>query len=267
MCSTDSLTNEELKSLQPLSRPVRIQTANGIIVVHHYATVYVSDLDITVNMIVSKDAPLILSMGKLCHTMCDYSWNRGAMPKLTVYRGDVPVRTIHLELSRDCPICHASLPLERDGQPEGTDSTQLPPLPPVPAMPDVACEEEPDAPVNSPVPTVGGDVDQVDEASESSASRKARCKNKKKRKSIEEEKRSEVVCTPCDGSLEAHNKLTHHPKHPDCPICNGSKVQRAQCRKRSSKKSSKLRTPMPQATQFAHSVTRSPCSHTRRGRI
>ena len=122
-------------------------------------------------------------------------------------------------------------------------------------MPDVACEEEPDAPVDSPVPAVGGDVVQDDVATVPTAGCKSRRKNKKKRKSLEEQHRSDVLCKPCDGSLESHNKLTHHPKHPDCPICNGSKVQRAQCRKRTSKKSSAKRVPMPKATKFAHSVT------------
>ena len=107
MCSYDSLTASELRTLQPLPKPVRILTANGVIIVSNYATVYVSDLDITVNMIVSKDAPLILSMGKLCDKLCDYQWLRGSKPRLTVYKGNAPVRTIHLELSKDCPVCHA----------------------------------------------------------------------------------------------------------------------------------------------------------------
>ena len=46
MCNLDDLTHEEQKTVKPLSKTTRIMTANGIIFVSLFATVYVSDLDI-----------------------------------------------------------------------------------------------------------------------------------------------------------------------------------------------------------------------------
>ncbi len=51
--------------------------------------------------------------------------------------------------------------------------------------------------------------------------------------------------------LEYHNLCAHHPKHPDCPVCNASKVQREQCRKSAAKskesKNEALKVPKPTA--------------------
>ena len=99
MCSYSVLTVEEQATIKSLSRPIPIMTANGVIIVKEYARVYVSDLNASANMIISEEAPLLLSMGKLCggpEGFCDYTWKRGQKPRLTVYRADQPSRVSHV---------------------------------------------------------------------------------------------------------------------------------------------------------------------------
>ena len=55
--------------------------------------------------------------------------------------------------------------------------------------------------------------------------------------------------------LEHHNLCTHHPKHPDCPVCNGSKVQREQCRKRSAKAAKSEELSIPKPTKHGQQLT------------
>ena len=186
------------------------------------------------------------------------------MPQITVYKGNKPSRVIELEISKECPICHAGYDsdVEEEVEAKEPDASLGPyakPLPSIQAMPSEVFEEEAEAEApqasEEAEPGVGGEVTPDAVAAEPSAEPKPKRKRNKRRKSLEEQHRSDIMCKPCDGSLESHNRLTHHPKHPDCPICNGSKIQRSQCRKRSNKKSSAKRVPMPQATKFAHSIT------------
>ena len=209
MCSHSVLTIEEQASIKPLSRPIHIMTAKGVIVVKEFAAVYVSDLNATVNMILAKDAPLLLSMGKLCGKpdgFCDYTWKRAQKPRLTVYKGEKVSHVIELEITKDCPICHANVDSEAESESSDTKrvterSTPYNALPDIPAMPDAVFD--------SPVPAVGGDVVQDDVAADPVPTPKP--KRKKKRTSLEEQHKTDVMCKPCDGSLENHNTLTHHP--------------------------------------------------------
>ena len=61
-----------------------------------------------------------------------------------------------------------------------------------------------------------------------------------------------------DPIPDEHN-LTHFPKHPDCEICNKTKSNRAQHRKKSAKKNYGVPDNAPKPDKFADEVT---CDHT-----
>ena len=61
-----ALNKEELRTVRKLKEQVMLQTANGMIIASHEAKVHVVELDLSLWAIILKDAPCLISMGKLC---------------------------------------------------------------------------------------------------------------------------------------------------------------------------------------------------------
>ena len=83
MISKKDLNSAELDTLTTSRSPTTVITANGEVQTHEEATVYVKELDIFLTMKVLEDAPVVLSLGKLCdENGYSYEWINGQKPHL-----------------------------------------------------------------------------------------------------------------------------------------------------------------------------------------
>ena len=81
--SEKDLSNAEMDTLTKSCCPTIVITANGEVLTHEEATVYVKELDIFLTMTVFEDTPAVLSLGKLCDEHgYSYEWINGQKPHL-----------------------------------------------------------------------------------------------------------------------------------------------------------------------------------------
>ena len=66
MISKKDLSDAEMDTLTKSCSPTIVITANGEVLTHEEATVYVKELDIFLTMKVLENTPAALSLGKLC---------------------------------------------------------------------------------------------------------------------------------------------------------------------------------------------------------
>ena len=83
MISKKDLNSFALEILTTSRSPTTVITANGQVLTHKEATVYVKELDIFLTMKVLEDTPAVLSFGKLCdENGYSYEWINGQKPHL-----------------------------------------------------------------------------------------------------------------------------------------------------------------------------------------
>ena len=83
MISKKDLNSDELETLTTSRSPTTVTTANGEVLIHEEATVYVKELDIFLTMKVLENTPAVLSFGKLCdENGYSYEWISGQKPHL-----------------------------------------------------------------------------------------------------------------------------------------------------------------------------------------
>ena len=83
MISKKNLSNAEMDTLTKSCSPTIVITANGEVLTHEEATVYVKELDIFLTLKVHENTPAVLSLGKLCDEngySCE--WINGQKPHL-----------------------------------------------------------------------------------------------------------------------------------------------------------------------------------------
>ena len=83
MISKNDLSDAEMVSLTKSWSPTIVITANGEVLTHEEATVYVKELDIFLTLKVHENTPAVLSLGKLCDEngySCE--WINGQKPHL-----------------------------------------------------------------------------------------------------------------------------------------------------------------------------------------
>lgn len=247
MMDSNELTPEEKRTIKPLISPIPLQAAGGIIVVDECADVYCAEINRILNMVLHEGAPPVLSMGKLCaEENCDFNWCRNRMPTITVHTKEGPF-VIELELVNDCPTCCPATPPNEEEQEEEDPNWEH-------LKSEGVVEIDSDKPDDSKESGHTGDS----EESKSVRDKKEKRKPKKKRKKPKLEGEDDFQCYPC-GPLKGHNFITHTPKHGKCPICNGSKTQNRQSRRRRKRGYKKTEgEAMPEATKFAHSITLDP---------
>ena len=83
MISKKDLNDAELDTLTTSRRPTTVKAANGEVLTHEEATVYVKELDMFLTMKVLENTPAVLSLGKLCdENGYSYVWINGQKPHL-----------------------------------------------------------------------------------------------------------------------------------------------------------------------------------------
>ena len=93
MMSKDALTAVEKETRRTSGNVTVIMTANGKSGSTEEATVYVSDLDVCVTMMLLEDSPVVLSLGNMCEDMgYSYEWTKGESPSLIKYNKIVRCR-------------------------------------------------------------------------------------------------------------------------------------------------------------------------------
>ena len=65
VCKSD-LSPKDLKTLRLLDREIRVQTANGMVIIKETADIYVMMLNMTVRALVLPNTAHVLSLGMLC---------------------------------------------------------------------------------------------------------------------------------------------------------------------------------------------------------
>ena len=290
---TKELTVEESKTIRKLDVDRYFRTANGRVKVTHSVQLFIRPLGITVTALICDSSPLLISIGKLCEETCDFLWKRRGIPTLCIYNADdVLVNEIVLETQKNIPYI---TPMEAeddehdwnafDWSPEDqkkcddeddaqskrqeTTSSQTPQqshesststVDPQKTAGKSTSQREPQS---ATTPKVQPDIPARDNQISSPAPAKAdrapplhvqpRITTRTAQTSAKQ--KGTPICPPCNIPLSEHNIFTHNPKHPLCPICNGTKTQRQQCRKKRNKKSKTPQMKMPEATEFAHSIT------------
>ena len=102
MVSRKDLDSAEFATVRISKSPTTVVTANGEVPTKEEATVYVSELDLFVTLVLLEDTPAVLSLEKLCKELgfC-YHWTSGHKPHL-VKNGRKSIatqRTTYLSLS------------------------------------------------------------------------------------------------------------------------------------------------------------------------
>lgn len=141
---------------------------------------------------------------------------------MTVYNRDgQPAKTVILQVAQGVPVCTPGI--EATAEEPSSDTPKAAP----PARESGATTEAPSEPKSpEPVP-------------------KKRARKRKRPPLLESA-----------DSLENHNKFTHYPKHPQCPICNQSEAQYKQCRKSSANANAKTEAEvMPSPKTFSDAIT------------
>ena len=218
-----------------------------------------------VELLLLHDVPSVLSMGLLCRQNgCSFHWETGEYPILGL-PGDIQLR---LWSHNDTPLC---CPLPFDARPDGIFEWEIPEedglinfdTPLIPSDTGVESDlKEPETVVSKeagrdafavPQPITTVDNDNTTCSEEHIPIQERLAAVAKKRTSSRRREISNSTSNP----LEFHNLCTHHPKHPDCPTCNGSKVQRQQCRKKAAKsdRAQASAANMPQPTRHGQSLT------------
>ena len=83
MISKKDLSEAEMDTLTKSCSPTIVIPANGEVLAHEEATVYVKELDIFLTMRVLENTPAVLSLGKLCdENGYSYEWINGQKPHL-----------------------------------------------------------------------------------------------------------------------------------------------------------------------------------------
>ena len=77
------LNKAELETVRISKNLTTVVTANGEVLTTEKATVYVSELDLFVTVMLLEDTPAVLSLGKLCEDHGqNYHWTSGQKPHL-----------------------------------------------------------------------------------------------------------------------------------------------------------------------------------------
>ena len=94
MISKKDLRDAEMDTLTKSCSPTMVITANGEVLTHEEATVYVTELDIFLTMKVLDNTPAVLSLGKLCdENGYSYEWITGQKPHLIKNGIRIPCNT------------------------------------------------------------------------------------------------------------------------------------------------------------------------------
>ena len=233
------LTAEERKMIRKLADPIPLSTANGPTWATEETDIYVHELDIWVVAVLLEDSPAVLCQGKLVeHHGFRFDWTPGQTPYLQ--KGDLKV---HCYPSHDVPFITTSI--------EDDQALPSPAHQEEPPLANVAPDET--APVQEP--SVKGNLKQTPEKvqakvlppQKSSPGKPVSPKVKQdKVKANRKAKKKISSCQLCE-----HNVFTHFPKDPNCPICQGSKAQRARC----SSKAQPAPDGLPEPKIFGDAIT------------
>ena len=81
--SRKDLNSAELDAVKVSEHPTTVVTANGEVLPKEEATVYVTELDLFVTVMLLEDTPAVLSLGKLCEEHgYNFHWTSGQKPHL-----------------------------------------------------------------------------------------------------------------------------------------------------------------------------------------
>ncbi len=84
MVSKKDLNSAELETLRTSRSLTTVMTATGEVPTREEATVYVKELGLSVTVMLLKETPAVLSLGKLCEDHgYTYHWISGQKPHIT----------------------------------------------------------------------------------------------------------------------------------------------------------------------------------------
>ena len=83
MVSKKDLNSAEMETMRMSTHPTTVMTANGEVQTREEGTVYVTELDLFVTVMLLEETPAVLSFGKLCEDHGKtYHWTSGQKPHL-----------------------------------------------------------------------------------------------------------------------------------------------------------------------------------------
>eukprot|EP00971_Amphidinium_carterae_P136178 2698483-Amphidinium_carterae.5 len=89
------LHDKEHATIEPLTSPVRLRTANGIVTCRHHVPITIRSRGKTCWALVLEDAPLVLSMGKLAEDSVFFRWTTTTSCVLDFVKSEICLRLSH----------------------------------------------------------------------------------------------------------------------------------------------------------------------------
>ena len=226
MVDSGSLTPKEKKTIRSCT-PIPLQTANGIVYADKSAKIYIRALSLTVDALMLKDSPPVLSLGRLCtENGLSYIWTCNKVPYLIRADGTGP--RIECIPKFNVPFIttvtgDATTQIEPEPQ---CDATQL----------DTQIDTQSDTEATPREKDPPTRKEKAKQEREKEAAAKRNRKREKYKKSSQTE----------------HNVFTHYPKDPNCDVCRSCKTTRAHCRSHASRVKE---NGAPEPVKFADAIT------------
>ena len=209
------LTEKEKGSIRPIKEPLRIQSANGIIIVDKEVHIFVPALNVSVWAQLMQDCPAVLPLGILCSRQgWTYEWQNSKNPTLSkgsrritlTPRHDVPmvfaarIEQVETDLDDAEPAGSSAAAGSSEGRPSAIEEEER--------TSDSAREGRPSA-------SSGGD--------EPTAANRPKAKSK----GGQRQKQRIVKSKYSVPASARNNKYTHFPLDMNCEICKLVKRTRA----------------------------------------